>query len=68
MKVIISVWEAGKPHEPLDGMPVATILEYNQFDEPEVIGHDVPIERCRYDTFSKILIIYCLCFFISALI
>jgi len=58
MKVIIRVWEADKPHEPLDGMPITTILEYDKFDEPEVIGLGIPIERCQYDTLHKNLIVY----------
>ncbi len=58
MKVIIRVWELDKPHEPLDGMPMTTILEYDGFDEPEVVGHDILIERCKYDMLPKRLIIY----------
>lgn len=58
MKVIIRVWEADKPHESLDGMPMTTILEYDGFDEPKVIGNGTLIERCTYDTFHKALIIY----------
>ncbi len=58
MKVIIRVWLPDKPHELTDGMPTDTILEYDEFDEPEVIGHDILIERCRYDTLFKCLRIY----------
>jgi len=48
MKVIIKVWEPDKPHELHGGMPSLIILEYDKFGSPEVIGHDVPIERCIY--------------------
>lgn len=58
MKVIIRVWRDDLPHEPLDGMPLETILEYDGFNEPEVQGHDIPIERCKYDTFHKQLEVY----------
>ncbi len=58
MKVIIRVWEADKPHEATQGMPMTTILEYDQFDEPEVVGYDILIERCKYDTYRKELIVY----------
>ena len=58
MKVIIRVWEPDKPHEPLDGMPMTTILEYDGFKYPEVVGHNVPIERCRFDDYPDTLIVY----------
>lgn len=58
MKVIINVWNLDKPHELLSGMPMTTILEYDEFDEPEVVGHDILIERCKYDTLHKELVIH----------
>ncbi len=58
MKVIIRVWEPEKPHDPHEGMPMTTIVEYDQFEEPEVIGHDILIERCKYDALMKTLIVY----------
>ncbi len=55
MKVIIKVWEHNKKHDPLDGMPQTMILEYDKFNNPKVIGLDVPIERCVYDKFFNCL-------------
>ena len=49
MKVTIKVWDRYKPHGTLDGMPCTTILEYDKFNKPEVVGHGVPIERCVYN-------------------
>ncbi len=55
MKVIIRVWE---PHESSERMSFTTILEYDGFDSPEVIGHDVLIERLRYDEYDRVLHIW----------
>jgi hypothetical protein len=49
VKVIINVWLPDKPHDPLDGMPKDTILEYDGFKYPEVEAHGVKIERCHLD-------------------
>ncbi len=53
MKVKIIVWndDAGK-------MEQDTILQYDDFKYPEVIGYDVPIERCKYDSLFNYLNVY----------
>jgi len=58
MKVVIRVWLPDKPHKPHDGMPMTTILEHNQFNNPEIIGLGIPIERCKYNIITKALEIY----------
>ncbi len=49
MKVIIRVWDLDKPHELHDGMPQTTILEYDNFKAPAVVGLGIPIERCKFE-------------------
>jgi len=49
MNIVINVWELDKTHDPSEGMPITTILEYDKFNEPKVVGHGVPIERCKHE-------------------
>ncbi len=58
MKVEIIVWDLDKPHDIKEGMPMTTILEYDEFKYPEIEGHGVPIERCKFDDFPACLKVY----------